>query len=151
MQYFLQSNKHDSKMKCIILCQQNDSSWKEYSVGWFLKWISSGIQTPFLLHESEDRKTSLFPKFYLIPILCFQVMHDYVVFIGPLTNVLNQLSLTIILRWTLLWFHTEMISAYTLWGNVLLKEELQNEARKWVLKKLRTLSIKQSLNMHFGM
>ena len=37
----------------------------------------------FLWHESEDKK-SLFPKFQLIPISHFQVMHDYVCFIAPI-------------------------------------------------------------------
>ena len=38
-----------------------------------------------LWHESEDiNKKSLFPKFQLIPISGFQVMHDYVRFITPI-------------------------------------------------------------------
>ena len=39
----------------------------------------------FLWHESEDTtKKSVFPKFQLIPILRFQVMHDGVCFIAPI-------------------------------------------------------------------
>ena len=35
--------------------------------------------------ESEDvNKNSVFPKFQLIPILRFQVMHDHVCFIAPM-------------------------------------------------------------------
>ena len=36
-------------------------------------------------YESEDINIkSLFPKFQLIPVLRFQVMHDYVCFIAPI-------------------------------------------------------------------
>ena len=39
----------------------------------------------FFWHESEDvNQKSLFPKFQEIPILHFQVMHDYVCFIAPI-------------------------------------------------------------------
>ena len=39
----------------------------------------------FLWHESEDlNQKSLFPKFQSIPILRFQVMHDYVCFTAPI-------------------------------------------------------------------
>ena len=39
----------------------------------------------FLWHESEYiKKKKLFPKFQLIPILHFHVMHDYVCFIAPI-------------------------------------------------------------------
>ena len=39
----------------------------------------------FLWYESENiNQKSLFPKFHLIPILCFQVMHDYMCFIAPI-------------------------------------------------------------------
>ena len=31
-----------------------------------------------------EKKNTLFPKFQLIPILRFQVMHDYVRFIAPI-------------------------------------------------------------------
>ena len=48
---------------------------KEYSV----------IFTTSFMHKSEDiNKKSLFPKFQLIPILRFQVMHDYVCFIASI-------------------------------------------------------------------
>ena len=49
------------------------------------KGIFSDSNNIFLWYESEDiNKTSLFPKFQSIPILRFQVMHDYVCFIAPL-------------------------------------------------------------------
>ena len=44
-----------------------------------LKGIVSDSNNIILWHESEDiNKKSLFPKFQLLPILRFQVMHDYV-------------------------------------------------------------------------
>ena len=49
-----------------------------------VKGIFSDIHNIFLWHESEDiNQNSLFPKFQLVPILGFQVMHDYVYFIAP--------------------------------------------------------------------
>ena len=43
------------------------------------KGIFSDSNNIFLWYESADiNKKSLFPKFQLIPILRFQVMHDYV-------------------------------------------------------------------------
>ena len=50
-----------------------------------LKGIFSDSNNIFLWYESEDiNKKSLFPKFQLIPILRFQVMHDYVCSIAPI-------------------------------------------------------------------
>ena len=50
-----------------------------------VKGISSDSNNIFIWYESEDiNKKSLFPKFQLIPILYFQVMHDYVYFIAPI-------------------------------------------------------------------
>ena len=50
-----------------------------------LKGIVSDSNNIILWHESEDiNKKSLFPKFQLLPILRFQVMHDYVWFIAPI-------------------------------------------------------------------
>ena len=53
-----------------------------------LKAVRKGIFSDsniFLWHDSEDiNKKSLFPKFQMIPILHFQVMHDYVCFIAPI-------------------------------------------------------------------
>ena len=60
---------------------------KEYSViVVFVKGIFSDCNNIFLWHESEDihTKKSLFPKFQLIPLLHFQVMHEYVHFIAPI-------------------------------------------------------------------
>ena len=55
---------------------------------WFrnhVKGIVSDSNNIILWHESEDvNKKSLLPKFQLILILRFQVMHDYVRFIAPI-------------------------------------------------------------------
>ena len=76
-----------------------------------LKGIVSDYNNIFLWHESEDiNERNLFPKFQLIPILYFQVMHDYVCFIGPIEYCLIKSCLRDFL-WKLLSFHTEMISA----------------------------------------
>ena len=49
------------------------------------KGIFSDSNNIFLWHESEDiNKKNSFPKFQLIPILHFQVIHDYVCFIAPI-------------------------------------------------------------------
>ena len=49
-----------------------------------VKGIFSDFHNIICKHESEDiNQKSSFPKFQLIPILCFQVMHDYVRFIAP--------------------------------------------------------------------
>ena len=62
-----------------------------------LKGIFSDSNNIFLWHESEDiNKKSLNPKFQLIPILRFQVMHDYVCFISvkiALISYWNDFSL----------------------------------------------------------
>ena len=51
----------------------------------FKGMFSDSINNIFSCYESEDiNQKSLFPKFQLIPILCFQVMHDYVCFIAPI-------------------------------------------------------------------
>ena len=50
-----------------------------------VKGIVSDSNNIFLWHESEDiNKKSLFPKFQLIPMSRFQVMHNYVCFIAPI-------------------------------------------------------------------
>ena len=50
-----------------------------------LKGIFSDSYNIILWHESEDiNKKRLFPKLQLIPILCLQVVHDYVCFIALL-------------------------------------------------------------------
>ena len=50
-----------------------------------IEGIFSDFHNIFLWHESEDiNHKSLFPKFQLIPILRFQVMHDYVWFFAPI-------------------------------------------------------------------
>ena len=77
----------------------------------------------FLWHESEDvNKKCLFPKFQLIPILRFPVMHDYVYFTAPIDYCVDMNSLVSeTFLWKLLSFHTEMISTQLLWGSVLLR------------------------------
>ena len=50
-----------------------------------IKGIFNESNNIFLWYESEDiNKKSLFPKFQLILILPFLVMHDYVRFIAPI-------------------------------------------------------------------
>ena len=50
----------------------------------YFKGIFSNFCNIFLWLESEDiNQKSLLPKFQLIPILRFQLMHDYVCFIAP--------------------------------------------------------------------
>ena len=50
-----------------------------------LKEYSVIFTTPFYgMNQKKQKKKSLFPKFQLIPILHFQVMHDYVCFIAPI-------------------------------------------------------------------
>ena len=54
------------------------------SVGKF-KGIFSDCNSIFIWHESKDiNRKSLFPKFQLISMLRFQVMHDYMYFIAPI-------------------------------------------------------------------
>ena len=49
-----------------------------------LEEIFTDSNNIFLCHESEDiNEKSLFPKFQLISLLRFQVMHDYVFFVAP--------------------------------------------------------------------
>ena len=50
-----------------------------------IKGIVSDSNNIILWHVSEGiNRKSLFPKFQVIPILRFQVMHDYVWFIAPI-------------------------------------------------------------------
>ena len=50
-----------------------------------IKGIFSDSNNIFLWHESEDiNEKIIFPKFQLIPILQFQVMHNHVCFIAPI-------------------------------------------------------------------
>ena len=51
----------------------------------FNKGIFSDFRKIFSWLESEDtNQKSLFPKFKLMPISRFQLMHDYVCFIAPI-------------------------------------------------------------------
>ena len=49
-------------------------------------FYNSVIVTTSFYGMNQKQKKSLFPKFQLIPILCFQVMHDCVYFIAPIDN-----------------------------------------------------------------
>ena len=71
-----------------------------------------------IFHAGDINKKSLFPKFLLIPILRFQVMHDYVCFITPIDFCVETFCENCSQ------FHTEMISGLFLWGSVLLRQEL---------------------------
>ena len=52
-----------------------------------LKEYSLILKTSFYdKNQKIETKKSLFPKFQLIPILRFQVMHDYVCFIAPIDH-----------------------------------------------------------------
>ena len=63
----------------------NDEDYRLRICFCLFKGIFNDSNNVFLWHESEDiNKKILFPKFQLIPILRFQVMHDYVCFIAPL-------------------------------------------------------------------
>ena len=44
--------------------------------------------------ERYKQKKNLFPKFQLIPILHFQVKHDYVCFIAPIDYCVTEVSCT---------------------------------------------------------
>ena len=79
-----------------------------------IKGIVSDSKNNFIWYELKDiNKNVLFPKFQLIPNLGLQAMHD---------NVHWWLYEKVAL------FHTEMISAQFLWGNMLLRGELQYRA-----------------------
>ena len=56
-----------------------------------MKGIFSDSNNIFLWYKSEDINIkSLFPKFQLIPILHFRVMHDYVRFIARIGYCVNS-------------------------------------------------------------
>ena len=61
----------------------------------------------------------------MIPILHLQVMHDYVYWHCSIDFCVKSSLVYKTLCKKLLSFHKEMISASFLWGNVLLKGELQ--------------------------
>ena len=91
-----------------------------------VKGIFSDSNNIFLWHESEDiNKKSLLPKFQLIPILRLQVMHDYVHWHCSIDYRVKLSLVYETLCPKLLSFHKEMISAWFLWGNVLIRGELQ--------------------------
>ena len=77
-----------------------------------VKGIVSDSNNIFLWHESEEiNKKSLFPKFQLIPISRFQVMHDYACFIAPIDYCVEYKSRVRDFLWKLLSCHIEVISA----------------------------------------
>ena len=78
--------------------------------------------------KRKKKERSLVLKFQLIPILCFQVMHDYVHWHCSIDDCANLSLVDETLCKKLLSFHKEMISALFLWGNVLLRGELQRDA-----------------------
>ena len=109
------------------------------------KGILSDSINIFLLHKSEDINIQeSFPKFQLIPILCLQVMHDYVHWHSSIDYCVKQSryvhwhsSIDYCVKQSLvdetlckkrLSFYKEMISAQFLWGNVLLGRKLQIDA-----------------------
>ena len=91
-----QVDAQSSKLNFLYHSDINTNRWY-LSLFFYMKLKEySLILTPsFLWHESEDtNKKSLFPKFQLIPILHFQVMHDYVYCIAPMITGLNKVSCT---------------------------------------------------------
>ena len=88
------------RIPIIVWCQ-----WCKITFSWAFRWklilvdtnpfkgVFSDFNNIILLLESEDiNQKSLFPKFQLIPILCFQVMYDYVLVTAPQTTVLHKVS-----------------------------------------------------------
>ena len=115
-------------------------SYVSTSLRTYYTYISTSIQTVWQMktkwsfqHSWRPTK-SLFPKFQLIPILRFEVMHDYVCFIAPMVHFV-ELSLMyktfcescshFILKW---------FQPYSFWGIVLLRGELQKYAKNSNLK-----------------
>ena len=78
-----------------------------------IKGIFTDSNDIFLLHESEDiNETGLFPKFQLLPMLRFQVMHDLICMFHCSHRLLCWIKSRVWdFLWKLLSFHTEMISA----------------------------------------
>ena len=90
-----------------------------------VKGIVSDSNNIFLWHESEEiNKTSSFPKFQLIPISRFQVMHDYACFIAPIDYCVDRLSVKIALM-----SYWSDFSLIPFGGIVLLRGELWKYAK----------------------
>ena len=124
------------------------SLWAKCTQLWPLKGIFSDSNNIFLLYESEDiNKKSLFPKFQLIPILRFQVMHDYVYSIAPIHCCVEKSLVSETFLWKLLSFHAEMISAQLLWGSVLLGGVHQKYAKKSHFKNFESALYLTSVSM----
>ena len=97
---------------------------KRYSV-----IISNNV---ILWHESEDIHThtkSLFPKFHLIPISRFQVMHDYVCFIAPIDHCVELSLVDETFCENCSYFILKWFQPKSFCGNVLLRGELQKYAK----------------------
>ena len=74
--------RYDRQLQCTKLLR---TSKRLDQFRWNFKEIFSDSNNIFLWRKSEDiNKKSLFPKFQLIPVLHFQVMHDLVCFIAPI-------------------------------------------------------------------
>ena len=67
-----------------LICMQYGGGEHGFTI-FNIKGIFSDSNKIFLWYEPKDiNKKSLFPKFQLIPILRFQIMHDYVCFDAPI-------------------------------------------------------------------
>ena len=99
----------------VSLCTQLENSKCFLFVGmtlpciFKLKGIFSDSNNILLWYEPQDiiNKKISFPKFQLIPILRFLVMHDYVCFIAPTKSRIQDFL------WKLFSFNTKMISKCT--------------------------------------
>ena len=95
-----------------------------------LKGIVSDSNNIFLWQKLEDIKEKrLFPKFQSIPIICLQVMHDYVQCYCSIDYCVKLILVheNLLKNWLL--FHPEMISAHFLWRNVFLREDLLTDVK----------------------
>ena len=112
-----------------------------------VKGIVGDSNNIFLWHESEDiNKKSWFPKFQLIPIPRFQVMHVYVCFIVPQTTVLNEVLCTRLSVKIALISHWNDFSLIPL-GIVLLKGELWKYAKNSNFENFKSTLYSTSVNM----
>ena len=100
-----------------------------------------------MISEDIINKNRLFPKFQLIPILRLQVLHDYVYWHCSIDYCvkLSLVDETLCQKWFS--FHKEMISALFLWGNVLLRGELQIDANNSNFKNFESAMYMKSGSM----
>ena len=116
-----------------------------------LKGIFSDSNNFFLWHESKDiNGKSFFPKFQLITILRFELMHDYVCFIVPIVHCVG---------WILVYenfFKIALISYWNDLGLILLGkvgsivESFKIMQRIQILKILRAPSTSVSMPLNFA-